>query len=156
MADAGIRAGDLVLDIGAGQGALTEPLLSAGAYVVAVELHPGRAEQLRRQFAGAPVKVVRCDASVLRLPRRPFKVVSNPPFALSSVLLTNLLAPWSRLIAGDLVLQRPVVRRWADGAPAGSARWLRTWTAESGRSLPRSAFRPPPRVDSAILVIRRR
>ena len=43
VADSGVSRGDLVLDIGAGDGALTEPLLERGARVIAVELHPGRA-----------------------------------------------------------------------------------------------------------------
>ncbi len=41
VADAGVRPGDLVLDIGAGDGAITAPLVVAGARVVAFELHPG-------------------------------------------------------------------------------------------------------------------
>ena len=51
VAVAAIRPGDLVLDLGAGDGALTEPLRAAGARVLAVELHPGRAERLRTRFA---------------------------------------------------------------------------------------------------------
>ena len=48
VAAAGIGAGDLVLDIGAGAGAITRPLVAAGARVIAVELHPGRAAMLQR------------------------------------------------------------------------------------------------------------
>lgn len=156
MADARIRPGDRVLDIGAGLGALTGRLVQAGARVIAVELHPGRAQALRLRFADAPVTVVECDAAVLRLPGRPFKVVSNPPFAVSSALLRNLLSPHSRLVAADLVLQRAVVRRYVDGRPAGAGRWRRSWVLSTGQLLPRNAFQPPSRVDSAVLVIRRR
>ncbi len=81
MADAGIGRGELVLDIGAGTGALTRPLLEHGARVVAFELHPGRAAELRRELGGQRLTVVVADASCLRLPRRPFRVVANPPFA---------------------------------------------------------------------------
>lgn len=156
MAAAGVRPGDLVLDVGAGWGALTEPLVAAGARVLAIELHPGRAQALRVRFEAAPVKVVQCDAAELRLPWRPFKVVANPPFGVSSALLTTMLRSGSPLISADVVLQRAVVRRYAEGSARGSARWLRTWTATQGFALPRRAFTPPPRVDSAILVIRRR
>ncbi|HTN80888.1 MAG TPA: methyltransferase domain-containing protein, partial [Acidimicrobiales bacterium] len=71
VADAGIGRGDLVVDVGAGWGALTRPLIETGARVIAVELHPGRAAHLRRHF-GDDIVVVEADASDLRLPRRAF------------------------------------------------------------------------------------
>jgi 23S rRNA (adenine-N6)-dimethyltransferase len=58
VAAAAIRPGELVFDLGAGTGALTGHLVQAGARVVAVELHPGRAATLRRRFP---------DITVLRL-----------------------------------------------------------------------------------------
>ena len=42
VADAAVRPGELVLDIGAGRGALTAELVERGARVVAVEVHPAR------------------------------------------------------------------------------------------------------------------
>ncbi len=81
VADAGVMPGELVLDIGAGYGSLTQALVDAGARVVAVELQRQRAQVLRERFAGLPVTVVQADACDLRLPRRPFRVVDNPPFA---------------------------------------------------------------------------
>jgi 23S rRNA (adenine-N6)-dimethyltransferase len=156
VSDAAVRPGELVLDIGAGHGALTAELVQRGARVIAVELHPARARQLRTRFAGLPVTVVRADAVSMRLPGRPFRVVASPPYAIASPLLRLLLAPSSRLTAADLVLQRAVVRRYAEGQPAGRARWVGRWRVQAGRPLPRRAFRPSPRVDSAVLVVRRR
>ncbi len=147
MAEAGPRPGELVLDIGAGRGALTRHLVDAGARVIAVESHPGRATSLRERFP--EVTVVQCDVLALRLPRRPFRVVANPPYSITSALLRQLLAPHSALIAADLVLQRAVVRRHVERPP-------RQWHLRAGLSLPRNAFRPPPQVDSAVLVVRRR
>jgi len=146
VAEAGIRPGELVLDIGAGEGALTTPLIRAGARVVAVELHPGRVTRLRNQFP--EVTVVHADARNLRLPGRPFRVVASPPYGITAELLGLLLAPGSQLVAADLVLQRAVARKHA-------SRRARSFRLSIGPAVPRRAFRPPPQVDSAVLVIRR-
>jgi 23S rRNA (adenine-N6)-dimethyltransferase len=156
VAGAGVRPGELVLDIGAGAGALTAPLVRAGARVIAVELHPGRAERLAARFAGAPVSVLRLDARDLRLPNRPFRVVASPPYGIGSALLRLLTSRGSRLVAADLVLQRAVVRRWAAADPRRAAVGHGRWTATAGQRLPRSAFRVPPQADSDVLMIRRR
>ncbi|MGH3822401.1 MAG: rRNA adenine N-6-methyltransferase family protein [Pseudonocardiaceae bacterium] len=144
------------MDIGAGQGALTRHLVEAGARVLAVELHPGRACRLRERFAEAPVTVIQTDALSLRLPHRPFRVIASPPYAISSALLRLLLGSHSRLLAADLVLQRAVVRRHLDRWRASAGHPHRRWDARAGRPLPRQAFRPAPQVDSAVLIIRRR
>jgi hypothetical protein len=60
-----------------------------------------------------------------------------------------LLAPGSRLIAADIVLQRAVVRKY-------TSRPWRRFRVTAGLTLPRHAFLPPPQVDSAVLVIRSR
>ena len=143
--DAGIRPGHLVLDIGAGDGALTAPLVAAGARVIAFELHPGRAAALRRRFAGDDVRVVQADARDLRLPRRPFHVVANPPWAITTPLLTRLLHPGSRLVRADLLLQRSAATRWAGQIKA----------ATLGATVPRRAFRPSPPTDARVLTILR-
>jgi 23S rRNA (adenine-N6)-dimethyltransferase len=156
VADAAVQPGDLVLDIGAGRGALTAALVAAGARVLAVELHPGRASYLRDRFADARVTVVCVDAASLRLPRRPFRIVANPPYAITSALMRSIFAPGSRLVAADLVLQRAAVHRYAAGLAPGAGRWQRRWDVRAGRPLPRRAFRPSPRTDSTVLVVRRR
>lgn len=156
VADAGIRPGDLVLDIGAGTGAVTAALVAAGARVVAVELHPRRLAVLRERFAGDDVTVVRADAADLRLPRRPFRVVASPPFAITSKVLRRLLAPGSRLVCADLVVQHATARRWAAGHAPGAGRWRREYATGTGRRIPRRAFTPPPAVDCTTLVISRR
>lgn len=155
VADAGIRPGQLVLDIGAGNGALTAPLLERGAKVVAIERHPGRAAELRARF-GREITVVQVDAADLRLPRRPFRVVSNPPFAITTELLRRLLHPGSQLVRADLVLQEQAARRWAGPSAPGAKRWQHLHRAGLGPRISRDAFTPPPRVDARVLVIERR
>jgi 23S rRNA (adenine-N6)-dimethyltransferase len=138
-----------VLDIGAGEGALTAHLVRAGARVIAVELDARRARVLRERFPG--VTVLHADAAELRLPGRPFRVVASPPFSITAELLRLLLARDSKLTAADLVLQRAVVRKYVSGGAAA-----RRFVPAAGLAVPRRAFRPPPRVDCAVLTLRRR
>lgn len=154
VADAGVRRGDLVLDIGAGHGVITAALLDVGARVVAIETHPRRLSLLRERF-GSHVRVVRADASDLRLPRRPFHVVANPPFAITSALMSRLLHRGSRLSTAHMVLQDAAARRWTRHDAPGAGRWQREFRVELGRAIPSHAFQPPPNVRSRVLVVRR-
>lgn len=155
MAAASVRPGELVLDLGAGAGALTAPLVARGARVLAVELHPGRAAALRRRFADDPVTVVQRDLTGLRLPARPFRVVANPPYGVSSALLRLLLGRESAMTSAHLVLPRALVAQVATGDTRG-VRPSRRFRIEAGQTVPRHAFRPPPPTDAAVLVVRRR
>ncbi|CAA9256866.1 MAG: hypothetical protein AVDCRST_MAG20-2466 [uncultured Acidimicrobiales bacterium] len=155
VATASIRKGDLVLDIGAGNGALTAPLLAAGARVIAVELHPSRARHLVRAF-GSQVTVVEQDARDLRLPTRPFAVVASVPYAVTSPLLRRLTQRGSRLTSAHLIVQAQAAARWASPSAPAASRWSRTFQTSVGPVVPRRAFNPPPRVDSRVLVIERR
>jgi len=90
VAAAEVRPGELVLDIGAGTGALTSHLVRAGARVVAVELHPARATLLRQRFPD--ITVVEADARSLPLPRSTFRVVANPPYGITADLADRMAA----------------------------------------------------------------
>lgn len=155
VAEAELPPGSFVLDIGAGLGAITEPLVDAGHLVLAIETHRGRAAELHDRFDGR-VMVVRADAADLRLPRRPFHVVANPPFGITAALLRRLLHPGSRLVSARLVLDERAVRRWTGPSAPGMVRWSAGFAVEPGPRLPRRSFRPRPGVDASVLVIRRR
>jgi 23S rRNA (adenine-N6)-dimethyltransferase len=153
---AAIRPGDLVIDVGAGTGALTARLVSAGARVIAVELHPHRAQQLRDRFSRPSVTVVQADAADLRLPRRPFHVVANPPFGITTALIRRLLSPGSQLISAQIVVPLHAAERWSSCRHHGAKRWSQSFTVRVDHVLPRTAFRPPPPGQVAVLRIRRR
>ena len=155
MAAAAVAPGDLVLDVGAGDGALSAALVRAGARVVAVELHPERARLLRRRFSGAGVRVVMADALDLRLPRRAFSVVANPPFTIAMALLRRLVAPGSRLVAADVVVPRHIARRWCEGTLDGARRWGPQFDVSLGMRVPARSFRPAIERDAVVLRIRR-
>jgi 23S rRNA (adenine-N6)-dimethyltransferase len=133
VALADVSPGDLVLDVGAGRGAITAELVRTGAHVVAIELHEQRVTLLRERLADSRVTVVRADASDLRLPRRPFKVVANPPFGVTTALLRRLTVPSSRLERASLVLPTWAATRWAAGRGTGGARSRCCSCARSGR-----------------------
>ena len=120
-----------------------------------MEAHPHRAAILRQRF-GRTIIVVQADAADLRLPRRPYRVVANPPFAITTPLLRRLLQPGTRLVGADLVLQEQGARRWASPAAPGYPRWGRNYKASLGRPLPPTAFRPAPAVAARVLRIRQR
>lgn len=147
----GIRRGELVVELGAGDGALTVPLAAAGASVIAVELHPGRAERLRGRVVGLDVRVVERNALDFRYPRRRLRVVANPPFGIASTVIRAALGPPS-VAAIDVLLPRPVAQRWANG----SARATRRFRGRVGPAFPRRAFTPEPTLDCRLLQLRRR
>jgi 23S rRNA (adenine-N6)-dimethyltransferase len=162
VAEAAFGDGDLVVDIGAGRGALTFALARRGLRVVALERDPAWAEHLRREAArrgAANVSVVCCDALRYRLPRRPFRACGSLPFGATTALLRHLLDdPGSGLQGADLVVQWEVARKRVATPPTTmlSATWVPWWTFALGRRIPATAFRPVPAVDAAVLRVARR
>jgi 23S rRNA (adenine-N6)-dimethyltransferase len=149
-----ISRGELVFDLGAGVGALTRPLAACGAHVVAVERNVEYVEALRRRCAG--VSVVCGDLRTIPLPRRDFRILANIPFATTSALLRRL-ADWRWLVRADLVVERGAARRFA-GTPRDAWAWRLAdrYDIRVGRHLAPGCFAPPPPVDAAVLVLRRR
>lgn len=156
VALAGVSPGDLVLDVGAGSGVITAELLRADAHVVAIELHEQRLAILHERFADRRVTVVRADATDLRLPRRPFKVVANPPFGAITAVLRRLTTPSSRLERASLVLPVWAATRWASGRGAGGPRSREAFECSLGPRVPARALRPPPPHEPRVLLVRRR
>jgi 23S rRNA (adenine-N6)-dimethyltransferase len=160
---ADLAAGELVVDIGAGRGALTLPLAAAGARVIAVELDGAWVRRLRERVDAAGladrVTVVRGDLRTVALPTSPYRVVANPPFGHTTALLRRLLDDPSRgPVRADLVVQAEVARKRArtPATTLRSAAWAPWWTFALGTRIGRNAFRPVPRVDAAVLIVRRR
>lgn len=151
-----------MLDLGAGSGALTWPLLDLGARVLAIELHPRRLEGLRRGMAlrsaaagtlPGSLTVVERDLRELWLPTRPFRVVASPPYAMTAAIL-RLLMTTDRLRSADLVLQRRAALGVRERGLKGPT--ARRYRVGLGFTVPRRAFVTPPREDSVVLRIRHR
>ncbi|MBB5789055.1 ribosomal RNA small subunit methyltransferase A [Jiangella mangrovi] len=152
--------GDLVIELGAGLGALTTPLAATGARVIAVERDPRFVAKLQRRFADDPgVKVVEGDARSVMLPHRPYAVVANIPYAISTALLRRLLDPEATAIASaDLLVEWGFAKRMTATHPRDLevAWWQARFELRIAGRVPPGSFRPAPSVDSAHLVIRRR
>ena len=160
VAAAGLAPGATVLEIGPGRGALTDVLLAAGHPVVAVELDSGFASDLElRRSPGLTViesDFLRLDLD--RLPPGPLPVVANLPYSTGTAIVTRLLERPDRFPRIVVMLQREVAERL--GASPGSRAYgsltvLATLhaTVTVLFTVPPSAFRPPPKVDSAVVRI---
>jgi 16S rRNA (adenine1518-N6/adenine1519-N6)-dimethyltransferase len=150
-----------VLEIGAGTGALTDRLLAVADRVTAVERDPTLAGFLREEFADAVaadrLTVVEGDALEVSLPE--FSVsVSNLPYGVSSEVAFRLLPRGRPLV---LTFQREFAERMAAG-PGTDAYGRLSVTAghyadvELVETIPREAFDPQPRVESAVVRTRPR
>ncbi|TML73342.1 MAG: methyltransferase domain-containing protein [Actinobacteria bacterium] len=146
---AGIRPGELVLDIGAGRGLLTAALVRAGARVQAIELDPRLAADLRRRFPD----VVQADALHAPLPRQPFRVVANLPFASGTAILRRLLDPAVPLQSADLIVEWGLAAKRTSVWPSTQLGidWSVWHELALVRRVPRCCFAPPPSVDAAVL-----
>jgi 23S rRNA (adenine-N6)-dimethyltransferase len=160
VAQAGIGSNDLVVDIGAGTGRLTDPLASSAARVVAIELDPTFVATLRRRFHARPqVAIVEGDVLAVPLPRDPFRAFGNIPFGITTPILRRLLDdPASPLVRADLIVQYDVARKRSSVWPSDlvTLGWLPWWEFHLARHLPAGAFEPAPAVDAGLLSITKR
>ncbi|WP_213454269.1 ribosomal RNA small subunit methyltransferase A [Rhizomonospora bruguierae] len=152
VAEAALAPPDLVLDLGAGLGALTLPLARTGARVIAVERDPRTAQRLAARLADHPnVRVVTGDILDIPLPRRPFSVVANIPFAVTTALLRRLHP--SALARAHLVVEAAAGRRLAAHHPGRlePLTWQLAHRFTLGRTIPAHQFRPAPPINAVVL-----
>jgi 16S rRNA (adenine1518-N6/adenine1519-N6)-dimethyltransferase len=168
--DAGVQAGDLVVEVGPGLGSLTLALLEAGARVVAVELDHGLARAVEQvaadraadAVAEGRVRIVRADALDVAyadlLDARPAAMVANLPYNVATPILMTALREGA-LAGYHVMVQREVGERWVarpgDPAYAGvSARLALHADARIAGTISRQAFWPVPNVDSVTVDVR--
>lgn len=156
-----IRRGDLVIDIGAGSGAITAVLARRCRQVLAYENEPGILNKLQQNMRRHKnVKVIAQDFLQAKLPDEPYKVFANIPFHLSADIVRKLTsnnemhAPRSiYLIVQKQFAQKIVPSEWHFTSKLGTqlAPW---WQTRIRRPLRRTDFTPPPAVDTVLLELK--
>ncbi|GAA3470855.1 23S rRNA (adenine(2058)-N(6))-methyltransferase Erm(O) [Nonomuraea roseola] len=149
------RPSGLVLEPGAGEGALTVALAATGAEVVGYEIDPLLAVKLK---ARTGLRIVKGDFTSVRPPAEPFAVVGNIPYSITSKIVDWCLrAP--ALTSATLLTQLEYARKRSGDFGRWSLLTVESWpwfTWELVGRVGRESFRPVPSVDSGILRIERR
>jgi len=166
VACSGVRPGETVLEIGPGTGLLTVALLEVAARVVALEIDPELAADLpRRVNQPGRLQVIQADAACHDMTElldqqvpsgETVRAVGNLPYESSTVILARLLEARSRLEGIAILVQREVAERMA--APTGTRTYGYLSVLCQDVSEPQivlrlrpGAFRPPPKVHSALV-----
>jgi 16S rRNA (adenine1518-N6/adenine1519-N6)-dimethyltransferase len=172
VADAGVQAGDRVLEVGPGCGFLTVPLAALDVDLLAVEIDPRLAEIARRRVGANPrVRFVLADVLAGKhalagevadalWSEGDWHLVANLPYAITGPLLV-LLATGSNPPAtmtvlvqnevADRLVARPGTRAWG----GLTVRMRLRYRARAGRSVPAHLFWPRPRVESRVVHLER-
>jgi 16S rRNA (adenine1518-N6/adenine1519-N6)-dimethyltransferase len=155
------KIGDRLIEIGPGEGALTLPLLRVAGEMTAIELDRDLIEPLREKSSGVgALKIINADVLNVDFTElaagSPLRIVGNLPYNISTPILFHCLTHAASIQDMHFMLQKEVVDRMA--APPGNKTYgrlsvmlqLRCTVEPLFRVLP-GAFRPPPKVDSAVV-----
>ncbi len=163
---AGIAVGDVVVEIGPGDGALTslivEEVSYCGGSVVLVELDVKFAERMAARYRDNPdVQVISADARDVALEDLPemhsgraYKVIANLPYYAGTPIVRSFLEREYQPTSMTVMLQREVARDMCAHPGKMSLLSLAVQIYASPKSLftvPPSAFRPPPKVHSTVI-----
>lgn len=156
------EAGDTMVEIGPGPGALTRPLLEKLPHLHVVELDRDMVARLHAEFPPERLTIHQADALAFDFKQiicqhgDKLRVVGNLPYNISSPLLFHLADCAEKIRDMCFMLQKEVVDRMAaapDTADYGrlSVMLQARFRVEKLFVVPPGAFRPPPKVDSAIV-----
>ncbi|WP_077706373.1 23S ribosomal RNA methyltransferase Erm [Virgibacillus dokdonensis] len=153
-----ISESDLVLELGAGKGAITNVLSNRARKVLAVEYDHKFIRKLK-QLEMKNTVIIQQDILKILLPREPFVVVSNIPYAITTPIMKMLLnKPSSGFQRGVIVLEKGTAKRFTSNFVKDPyiIAWRMWFDIRYIKEIPRKNFSPPPRVDSAIITINRK
>jgi 16S rRNA (adenine1518-N6/adenine1519-N6)-dimethyltransferase len=149
---------DTVIEIGPGRGALTSHLLARAGRVIAIEIDPVLVQYLRAEFRAEPrLTVIETDVLKADLTEwGPATVAGNLPYYITSPILDKTLALGDRLTRAVFLVQKEVAERLTAQPGSRDYGYLSVQTQVSSApellfTVPAAAFRPPPKVDSAVV-----
>jgi 16S rRNA (adenine1518-N6/adenine1519-N6)-dimethyltransferase len=150
-------AGECLVEIGPGLGALTRPLLAAAGQLHAIEIDRDLAQALRHEF-GARLNlhaddVLRFDFAALG---NRLRIIGNLPYNISTPLLFHLTDYVERILDIHVMLQKEVVERMVAAPGDGNYGRLSVmlqyrFDMEKLLDVPSTAFEPVPKVESAVV-----
>lgn len=159
-----IQPNDLVCEIGAGPGAMTELLAARAKQVIALEIDASLVRRLQRNCANKPnVEILEADilqtnlgGLCRRYERQSCFVVGNLPYYITSPILHHLLDQATYIHGMALVVQREVGERLTALPGSRSYGYLTVFAQLAANprlelGIPPGAFSPPPKVDSALV-----
>jgi 16S rRNA (adenine1518-N6/adenine1519-N6)-dimethyltransferase len=162
--DAGLATDDVVLEVGAGEGVLSERLAAAAAHLHTVEIDRGLLAPALEPIAALPnVELHWGDAMKLDLATlqpQPTAMVANLPYSVATPLILRTIEELPSLRRWTVMVQREIADRLRAGpgsrtygSPSAVAQLA--CEVELVRAVDPAVFKPRPRVDSAILRLRR-
>ena len=162
VSSAGVKAGDKILEIGPGLGGLTKKLLETGASVTAVEIDSTLIAKLETEFsANESFKLINGDFVLFDLAAmgKNYKVTANIPYFLTGKILRKFVEVDNQPKWMALLVQKEVAERM--GSEAGNLSVLavllkHSYDIEVGKVVGRELFSPPPKVDSRIVVLKKK
>lgn len=169
------QSDDLIIEIGPGTGALTRLIAESSRHVVAVEIDSRLVEELRNSIADEKVSIIEADAldvnweelisaSTKRLRKHGYRdeslprtrVVANLPYYISTPIIERLIEARRMIFDMTLMLQSEVVDRITSEPDSRQYGYLSVCVqlyceARKLFEVPPSAFRPVPKVRSAVI-----
>lgn len=149
-------ADETVVEIGPGEGVLTEKLAELPNRLVAIEIDPDLEKRLRARF-GDRIELRNEDAVETALPDTPFRAVGNLPYNVGTPILRRVIAdPHCRRAV--FMLQKEVADRVAAKPGTEPYGYLTLYvqafaSAKSIMTLEPKSFHPPPKIRSAVVVL---
>jgi 16S rRNA (adenine1518-N6/adenine1519-N6)-dimethyltransferase len=143
----------LVIEIGPGKGALTAHLLARARRVVAIEVDPVMIQYLRRAFPDEPrLEIVEADALEVDLTQwGPAGITGNLPYYVATPILEKVAPSGGVFLIQKEVAERVTARPGSKAYGYLTVRLALFASAEMLFMVKPGAFRPPPKVDSAVV-----